>query len=76
MSKNFLLFIFGIFVASTPFIGLPVQYRTYGLLIIGLLIALLSLWGEKGDALQAYFKTPDTRTQNLFDTEHNTEVGA
>jgi len=76
MSKNFLFVVLGIFVAVAPFVGLPVVWRSYGLLIAGTVIAVFAFWGEKGDSVEAYFKIPDTRTQNLFDGDHKTEAGA
>lgn len=66
MPKNISIFILGILVAVTPFVGFPVAWRAYILLVAGILIAVLSFVSEKGGALARYFKIPDTRTQSLF----------
>lgn len=43
MKKRTIVFWLGILVIITPFLGVPIQWKEYGLIVIGVLIVLLSL---------------------------------
>ena len=43
MKKRTIVFWLGIIVIITPFLGVPIKWKEYGLIVIGVLIVMLSL---------------------------------